>query len=413
MLIKKQKKRRLILSFLLAVCGCILTLFMLIHPRETYEGALYGLQLWGTVLVPSLLPFFIITEILLSLGIVAVMGELLDPLMRPVFNLPGSTSFVLAMGFTSGFPMGAILTRRLYEEDLCTKSEAERLVTFTNNSSPLFILAAIGVGMFNDPALGIILAIAHYSSNLCLGILFGSFSKRPPETPVLKKSLFNKIVLAFAKAQNNRKPLGKILSDSIKIGITNVLQISGFVIFFAVLANLLEVSGLFRYIANFFSIIIAALGFPSLLNTSFTKGLLEITLGLKDLSLHTLPLQVKAAAASIILGWSGLSIQAQVTSFLSGSSLSPRLYYLARILQAFLAGLIAYLLTLEQGLWKEYSALPVISAISGGSANLAVYNLLFTLKIISWIFLGMLLLSSVFSLFRKVKDLVKTGLLRT
>ena len=63
--------------------------------------------------------------------------------MRPLFRLPGEAGFAVALGFTSGFPMGAILTASLKEQSLCTPQEAARLAAFTNNSSPLFLLISV------------------------------------------------------------------------------------------------------------------------------------------------------------------------------------------------------------------------------------------------------------------------------
>ncbi len=39
---------------------------------------------------------------ILSFGIVHFFGTLLDPLMRPLFRVPGIGGFVMAMGFASG-----------------------------------------------------------------------------------------------------------------------------------------------------------------------------------------------------------------------------------------------------------------------------------------------------------------------
>ncbi|MBZ4655439.1 MAG: sporulation integral rane protein YlbJ, partial [Peptococcaceae bacterium] len=160
------KIKRNILSLLYALGAVVLVSAMMIWPQQTYEGARFGLNIWLTILVPSLFPFFIIAEILLNLGVVNFLGVLLEPVMRPLFNLPGTASFVIAMGFTSGFPMGAVMTKRLCEEKCCTLAEGERLVAFTNNSSPLFILVAVAVGMFNNPGLGLVLAVSHYTANI-------------------------------------------------------------------------------------------------------------------------------------------------------------------------------------------------------------------------------------------------------
>ena len=145
------------LFFLLLVL--LTTLAMLHYPQAAYEGACRGLDTWMTHLLPSLLPFFIAANLLLSLGFVRFLGVLLEPLMRPVFRLPGEAGFALALGFTSGFPMGAVLTASLREQDLCTPQEAARLAAFTNNSSPLFLLIAVPVSMLHQPQLGILLLI--------------------------------------------------------------------------------------------------------------------------------------------------------------------------------------------------------------------------------------------------------------
>ena len=118
----------------------ILAVFMIINPDETVRASYDGIKLWSLVVVPALLPFFIVAELLFSLGFVYFLGIVLEPIMQPLFRLPGSSSLVIAMGFTSGFPVGALLSRKLYDEKLLTAEETERLASFTNNSSPLFIL---------------------------------------------------------------------------------------------------------------------------------------------------------------------------------------------------------------------------------------------------------------------------------
>lgn len=57
----------------------------------------------------------------------------------------GSGAFALAMGITSGYPVGAKVASDLYKDKLCSKIEAERLISFTNSSGPLFVIGAIGV----------------------------------------------------------------------------------------------------------------------------------------------------------------------------------------------------------------------------------------------------------------------------
>lgn len=336
-------RKRDILSLLYAMFAICIVTAMLIWPRETYLGARYGLELWAFVLVPSLLPFFIAADILINLGIVNMLGVLLEPVMRPIFNLPGSASFVLSMGFTSGFPMGAVLTRRLYEDNICTREECTRLVAFTNNSSPLFILAAVSVGMFNDMELGIILMAAHYCSNTILGIILGLSAPTMRQETRIQGNIVVRSILSLLRSQRKRKPWGQLFGDSIRLGIKNIFLVGGFVLIYSVLIKLLQTSGILPPITLAFGRFLALLGFDSALSNAFTLGFLEMTLGLKELSKCVVPLQETAVAASIILAWSGLSIQSQVVSVLSGSGISTAKYHLGRPLQGIIAAVLAYI----------------------------------------------------------------------
>jgi nucleoside recognition membrane protein YjiH len=75
------------LLFLLAIV--FMTICMLLFPEAAYQGASNGIRTWMVHLLPSLLPFFIVANLLFSLGFVRFLGVLLEPIMRPVFRLPG------------------------------------------------------------------------------------------------------------------------------------------------------------------------------------------------------------------------------------------------------------------------------------------------------------------------------------
>ena len=110
-------------------------------------------------------------RILMGLGVVHFLGVLLEPLMRPVFKVPGVGSFALAMGLASGYPIGAKITSNLRRKKLCTQTEAERLLSFTCTANPSFMLGAVAVGMFHRPDLGLLIAATHYLSSVIIGIL--------------------------------------------------------------------------------------------------------------------------------------------------------------------------------------------------------------------------------------------------
>src|SRR5690606_20304655 len=124
-------------SFLLGGGALFLVVSLVLYPETAFNSSLEGLQIWWEVVFPALLPFFIASEILMGFGVVHFLGVLLEPFMRPVFRVPGPGAFVMAMGLASGYPIGAKLTSRLREQGLITRSEGERLVSFTNTADPL------------------------------------------------------------------------------------------------------------------------------------------------------------------------------------------------------------------------------------------------------------------------------------
>ena len=118
----------------------LLTLALIVFSEHGYHATVGALKLFFEVVFPSLLPFFILSDVLLSTGMVHFLGVFFEPLMRPLFNVPGVGSFVFSMGLAAGYPMDAVLTAKFRKQGLCTKTEAERLLAFTNSADPLFHL---------------------------------------------------------------------------------------------------------------------------------------------------------------------------------------------------------------------------------------------------------------------------------
>jgi sporulation integral membrane protein YlbJ len=324
----------------------VLTVFMLINPRETVDAAGYGFKLWYMVIVPALLPFFIAAELLVGLGLAQFLGVLLEPVMRPLFCLPGCTSLVVAMGFTSGFPVGAILTKRLYEEELIKPQEAERLVSFTNNSSPLFIIGAVGVGMFNSPALGCLLALSHYLANLGVGLVWGltatsTWDRKSSSFGELCKRAFRTLV----QHQQTSLPPGQQLSNAVKNSINNILLIAGFIILFSVLTRMLSVWGIMHYISLFWGQVLFFLKLPYEAAYGIAMGMFEITIGSQTVAASSgLSILNQMLAVSMILAFSGFSIIAQVMGVLSGMPVRLSFYLKSRLLQVCFSLLLTWTL---------------------------------------------------------------------
>ncbi|KAB2337397.1 sporulation integral membrane protein YlbJ [Cytobacillus depressus] len=335
-------------TIILALSVMMMAISLIAFPQESVDASIRGLNMWWEIVFPSLLPFFIVSEMLIGFGVVRFIGVLLEPLMRPLFNVPGVGGFVWAMGMASGFPAGAKLTARLRQEGQITKTEAERLVSFTNCSNPLFIFGAVSVGFFHNAKLGLILALAHYLGNLTVGIMM-RFHGRNYETTKREKrgkpSLRYALSVLHRTRINDNRPLGKLLGDAVMSSIRTLLMIGGFIILFSVINKLLYHIGITSFLAVGLEILLGVFGLPTELSTPFISGIFEITLGSQLTSqVQEATLMQQAVITSFILAFSGFSVQAQVASILAQTDINFKPFFIGRIFQGFFAALYAALL---------------------------------------------------------------------
>ncbi|MBU8877700.1 sporulation integral membrane protein YlbJ [Bacillus sp. FJAT-29790] len=335
-------------TIVLALSVSMMAISLISFPQESVDASIRGLNMWWEIVFPSLLPFFIVSEMLIGFGVVKFIGILLEPLMRPLFKVPGVGGFVWAMGMASGYPAGAKLTARLRQEGQLSKTEAERLVSFTNCSNPLFIFGAVSVGFFNNAKLGVILAIGHYLGNLTVGLLMRFYGRTEDATRMVKK---RKPSLRFAFSALHRtrisdnRPIGKLLGDAVMSSIRTLLMIGGFIILFSVINKLLFHLGITALLAKLIEMILAALHFPVELSIPFISGLFEITLGSQMTSqVQQATLMQQTVITSFILAFSGFSVQAQAASILAQTDIDFKPFFFARILHGIFAAVYVYFL---------------------------------------------------------------------
>lgn len=350
-------------TYLLSLAAAFLTLSLVRFPKEAFEASVAGLDIWWNIVFPALLPFFIFAQLLIGLGVVHAMGVFLEPVMRPVFNVPGAGSFVMAMGLASGFPIGSVLTSELRSKELCSQVEAERLLSFTNTADPLFMFGAVSVGMLGYPEAGITIAVAHYFSSLSLGLLFRFYKRGEVSTPLRKtdkSGVISRALKALLSArEDDGRPLGRLLGDSIHKSINTLMLIGGFIILFSVIIKILDLMGVVGFFAGGFTVALNLTGLSVELAPALVSGLLEIDLGCQFTAfLDKAPMNDKIIALSMIIAWSGLSVHAQVASIISGTDIRIAPYLVSRFIHAVLAGLFTALLLGPLSSFIGYATVP-------------------------------------------------------
>ncbi len=360
------KLKRMIAPTLFTASCLLLALGIVCHPVAAFHSAQRGLQIWWEIVFPSLLPFFIISELLMKLGFVAFLGTLLEPAMRPLFNLPGTSGFIIAMSYLSGFPLCAILTNRLRQEGMCTRNEGERLLSFTSNASPLFMLGAVSVGMYQNASLGPLIAVIHYLSNFLCGILLKFlFPQKSPPAQSTGRIFYRALSSFAASTQLQTRGSGQIFGETIRNAGLTLLTIGSFITFFSVLTGVLQAAGIFSLLMRILAPVAALLGLDIYLVRGILYGFFEITIGIEEVSHSTSSILTQLLVIEAILAWNGLSIQAQITGILTDSDLRPTPYIITRIIQMPLAMGITYLaFTLPP---EELISLPVFSGLQVSS----------------------------------------------
>lgn len=310
---------------------------LLFFQGKTYKLQNLGLLLFANSVVPALLPFFIATEILSHTNVVLRIGELFNRYMRPIFNVPGIGAYALVMGIISGYPVGAKIVTNFRNNGLCTKAEAERLLAFTNNSGPLFIIGTVGITMFGNTEIGILLFITHLISSLLVGFLFRFWKYNDKEKIRTSKNTTS------SNANITFSNLGEVLSDSILNAVHTIVIIGGFVVLFSVIISILNNCGFFNIIAVLLAPFFKNLNLSPSFISPIISGIIELTNGLSSVcSISNKAISVNIIVSAFLLGFGGFSVLLQVLSITSKSDISIKAYFIGKLLQGTIACILTY-----------------------------------------------------------------------
>lgn len=138
MKMKNNKRSTIYLIFLL-----LLVLVILINPVKCVSLAAEGLMIWFQRMIPSLLPFMILSGIMVRMQLTESMASLVHIFIGPLWKVRKNVSYTILMGFLCGFPMGAKVTRELYDRKGLTGEEAELTFAFCNNIGPVYVIGFV------------------------------------------------------------------------------------------------------------------------------------------------------------------------------------------------------------------------------------------------------------------------------
>lgn len=333
----------------ITILFCLFTLCLVLFSRTNLSAAKNGLVLWATAVIPSLFPFFVATEMLSYTNVVSHLGKWLTPIMRPLFGVPGEAAFAFMMGLISGYPVGAKIVSNFVEREICTKEEAERMLAFTNNSGPLFMIGTVGVTLFGNTTIGILLLITHILACISVGIILNictSYKRKNDFIPRIVNSNHNKKKNSHLVPNNQKttsptfSSLGEILGTSIKNATSTVLLIGGFVVLFSVVISMLNQSHILDNLSRIFTPIFSVVNISGEFCKPLLSGMVELTNGVNLIAqIPAKGISINIIFSAFLLGFGGFSVLLQVFSIVSKNGLSIKKYAYGKLLQGFLAAL--------------------------------------------------------------------------
>ncbi len=280
-------KRKIIIFFYI----CLL-FFLLFHPKEALTGVKNGLGLWLNIMIPTLLPFLILTGALLKTGNIR---KLLKPsafFWKTFFGLSPVGAYVLILGLLCGYPMGAKLAHDLYIDQQISRREGEYLLTFSCNASPAFIISYLSGILLKNKISAVQMILTFLAADLfCM--LFFRFVVYRGHT--VDSVCVNKI----KKETYQQDSIGAILDVSIMNGFETITRLGGYILIFSLV---------FTCIRHYWP-------FSEQTSILFTSPI-ELTTGLQQIAHSRYSWRFRCISSITLTAFGGLCVMFQTKSVL-------------------------------------------------------------------------------------------------
>lgn len=325
----KSKNITLYKNLLITAFCTILILNIVTAPKICLNSALYGGKLFISSVFPSVFPFLVIINIMISFDGINIYSKLLGNIICRPLRLPKNCSVVLIVSILCGYPLGAKYACDLYEKNAIDLHTCHRLINIASNPSPIFVLGAIGASMLKNPNLGFLILLSTYLSCIVMAIIIPSKKQNYSIKNITTTSI------------DNSNTLGDILKYSVDNALKTAFAIGGFIIFFSVLISIIKNNTLSDIVLKNVSIIF---NISQTTLEGFCFGLLEMTNGCNLLSNANINTMYKISIISFLLAFSGLSIISQTYSIIYKSKISLGQYIKRKFIQGILCSIITIIL---------------------------------------------------------------------
>ena len=304
----------------------ILILYFLLNPNACIKASLDGAKLFVQAVLPTILPFMVLCNLLIAYGGIDIYSKLLGPILCSPLKLSKNSSFPLIASMICGNPLGAKYSTDAYEQGYYDYKEYSRMISIASNTGPLFLIGSVGSVMLGDKKLGYVLLLGNYLSMFLMALI----------TSQKKKYLTKKKLVPDNKVINN---FGTNLKNSIENATLTSLNVAAYIMIFSVIISIFNNSTFFnesiKNISNLFNI-------SSEMIKGLLLGMIEITNGSNIIANSSMSINFKVSLISFLCSFSGLSVLAQISSFSSKYKVPMTKFFMYKLLQGVISFFITY-----------------------------------------------------------------------
>lgn len=289
---------------------------MLSFPQAVFHGASEGLLLWFQIVLPTLLPFVVLSNLLIHTNSISVLSRTLGPFFQKIFCTSSQGSFAVLAGFLCGYPVGAKVTSELLLTERITKQEGRYLLSFCNNTSPMFIVSYIVWQTLKDSTLLFpTVFILFFSPILCSFFFRNIQKKKSQEKTAPVNTQYLSIRFNF-----------ELFDVCIMDGFETITKIGGYIILFSILVSLFQL-----------------LPVQSAFFQNILLPMLEITNGIPMLAKSALSDAQKYILILSLTSFGGWCSIAQTKSIIQHCGLPIAPYILEKLATALVTSFLAFL----------------------------------------------------------------------
>ncbi len=332
-----MKAKKIIRAVAISIGVIAATAAIFIFSSEIKDGIISGLSICAEIIIPSMFIFAVIANFAADSGAAEIISYPLSFVFSPLFKIPRSAAYAVAISFISGYPVGAMGVARLYKSGEIDKPTASRMLAICSNASPPAVIVAIG-GILGSYKLGAILFFSQILASVAIGISMAIFAKKPANS---QKHSFRLTSVADC------------FVNAVSEASAQMLAISSYVVIFSAVGTILQ-------------------------NKLYITVLLEVTSGAATAIKAGAPLPVIAG----LIGFGGFSVICQIASIARDFSSYGEILF-SRAANAIVAAAICTAMLKLSG-----DSLEVVSNLGAASLQLGIVTIPATI--------AMLIMSAVF-----------------